>query len=46
VIEPGEEAPGFTLPDQDARALTLSQLSGRPMKPADHAALALGALAA
>jgi thioredoxin-dependent peroxiredoxin len=29
VIEPGEQAPDFTLPDQDGRPVTLSDLRGR-----------------
>lgn len=29
MIEPGDQAPDFTLPDQDGRAVTLSQLRGR-----------------
>jgi len=31
VIQPGEEAPGFELPDQDGRAVKLSDLRGRPV---------------
>jgi thioredoxin-dependent peroxiredoxin len=29
VLEAGQEAPGFTLPDQDGNALTLSELRGQ-----------------
>ena len=29
MIEPGDEAPDFTLPDQDGTVVTLSQLRGR-----------------
>jgi len=31
VIEPGEEAPDFALPDQDGREVTLSSLRGQPV---------------
>lgn len=31
MIQPGEEAPGFELPDQDGRAVKLSDLRGRPV---------------
>jgi thioredoxin-dependent peroxiredoxin len=31
VIQPGEEAPEFELPDQDGRAVKLSDLRGRPV---------------
>jgi peroxiredoxin Q/BCP len=29
VIEPGQQAPDFTLPDQDGEPVTLSSLRGR-----------------
>jgi len=29
MIEPGDEAPDFTLPDQDGRAVKLSDFAGR-----------------
>jgi thioredoxin-dependent peroxiredoxin len=29
VLQPGTEAPDFTLPDQDGHAVTLSDLRGR-----------------
>jgi thioredoxin-dependent peroxiredoxin len=31
VIEPGEQAPEFALPDQDGRIVELSQLRGKPV---------------
>jgi peroxiredoxin Q/BCP len=31
MIEPGQAAPDFTLPDQDGEPLTLSSLRGRPV---------------
>jgi peroxiredoxin Q/BCP len=31
VIEPGEQAPDFELPDQDGRTIKLSDLRGRPV---------------
>jgi peroxiredoxin Q/BCP len=31
MIQPGETAPDFTLPDQDGNAVTLSDLRGRPV---------------
>lgn len=31
MIEPGDQAPDFTLPDQDGQPVTLSQLRGRPV---------------
>ena len=31
MIEPGEEAPDFALPDQDGREVTLSSLRGQPV---------------
>jgi thioredoxin-dependent peroxiredoxin len=31
VIEPGEQAPDFALPDQDGRIVELSQLRGKPV---------------
>ncbi len=31
MIEAGERAPNFTLPDQDGNEVTLSELRGRPV---------------
>jgi peroxiredoxin Q/BCP len=31
VVEPGQEAPDFTLPDQDGNPVTLSELRGQPI---------------
>jgi peroxiredoxin Q/BCP len=31
VLEPGDEAPDFTLPDQDGREIKLSDLRGKPV---------------
>lgn len=31
MLEPGDQAPDFTLPDQDGREVTLSALRGRPV---------------
>jgi thioredoxin-dependent peroxiredoxin len=31
MVEQGEEAPDFTLPDQDGKPVTLSELRGRPV---------------
>jgi len=31
MIEPGAEAPAFTLPDQDGRPVALADLRGRPV---------------
>ena len=31
MLEPGQQAPDFTLPDQDGNAVTLSELRGRPV---------------
>ena len=31
MLEPGDQAPDFTLPDQDGREVALSSLRGRPV---------------
>ena len=31
MIEPGDKAPDFELPDQDGRAVKLSDFSGKPV---------------
>jgi peroxiredoxin Q/BCP len=31
VVEPGDQAPDFTLPDQDGRAVKLSDFHGQPV---------------
>ncbi|MBM3666615.1 MAG: redoxin domain-containing protein [Actinobacteria bacterium] len=33
MIEPGQEAPDFTLPDQNGDEVTLSGLRGQPVVP-------------
>lgn len=47
MLEPGDQAPDFTLPDQDGTSVTLSELRGGPVVvyfyPKDgHAQVALG----